>query len=131
MRRWGLILLLVFTLSLVFSSIALGQRREVEVNGLILDQTQTRIGQQFYENFVMFWESPSEIEDYNILVTEMASPIWGSWVRIEVNTVMVYEDLLKPRSENVEESAKKAVESVREYLYRLYEKEASEDMEVY
>ena len=79
MKRLGLILVLVFVLSLVFSSIALTQqRREVEVDGLIIDQTQTRIGQEFYQSFVTFWEAPSGIEDYNIVVTEMANPTWGS-----------------------------------------------------
>lgn len=58
MKRCGLISVLVFVLSLVFGSIALAQR-EVEVDGLIIDQTQTRIGQEFFQNFVTFWEAPS------------------------------------------------------------------------
>ena len=133
MKRLGLILVLVFVLSLVFSSIALTQqRREVEIDGLIIDQTQTRIGQEFYQSFVTFWEAPSGIEDYNIVIVEMANPTWGSWIWIEVGGLVskeiVYRETLKPRLEEIEETAKKGVEVVREYLYRLieYGKEVTE-----
>lgn len=127
MKRRGLVSVLVFVLSLVFGSTVLAQREEVEIDGLIIDQTQTRIGQEFYQNLVTFWEAPSGIKDYNILVTEMAGPFWGSWIGIEVNDVVVYRELLKPRSEEIEEAAKEGVESIKEYLYRLeeYEKEVS------
>jgi len=132
MKRWSLISTLVFILSLVFGSIASAQQKEVEVDGLIIDQTQTRIGQEFYQNFVTFWESPIGIENYNILVTEMASPTWGSWIWIEVGDLIskeiVYQEILKPRAEEIEDAAKKGVEVVKEYLYRLkeYGKDVSE-----
>ena len=135
MKRWGLISVfsvLIFVLSLVFGSAVLAQRGEVEIDGLIIDQTQTRIGQEFYQNFVTFWEAPLGIEDYNILITEMANPTWGSWIWIEVGGLVskeiVYRETLKPRLEEIEETAKKGVEVVREYLYRLieYGKEVTE-----
>jgi len=135
MKRWGLISVfsvLIFVLSLVFGSALLAQGGEVEIDGLIIDQTQTRIGQEFYQNFVTFWEAPPGIEDYNILITEMANPTWGSWIWIEVGGLVskeiVYRETLKPRLEEIEETAKKGVEVVREYLYRLieYGKEVAE-----
>lgn len=140
LKRWSLILVLafvlisvlVFVLSLIFGSIALSQPREVEMNGLIIDQTQTKIGQEFFQNFVTFWQAPSGIKNYNynILVTEMANR-WGSWIWIEVNNRKVYGELLKPRSEEIEETAKKGVESVKKCLYQLeeYEKEVSGEEE--
>ena len=135
MKRWGLISVfsaLVFMLSLVFGSTVLAQGGEVEVDGLIIDQTRTRIGQEFYQNFVTFWEAPLGIEDYNILITEMANPTWGSWIWIEVggfvSKEIVYREILKPRTEEIEEAAKKGVEKVKEHLYRLkeYGKEVTE-----
>ena len=132
MKRLSLISVLVFVLSLVFGSAVLAQRGEVEIDGLIIDQTQTRIGQEFYQNFVTFWEAPPGIEDYNIVIVEMANPTWGSWIWIEVGGLVskeiVYRETLKPRLEENEETAKKGVEVVREYLYRLieYGKEVTE-----
>ena len=130
MKRWGLISVfsvLVFMLSLVFGSIASAQQqREVEVDGLIVDQTQTRIGQEFYWNFVNVWEAPIGIKDhYNIFIIERASPAWGSWIWIEVggfvSKEIVYREMLKPRVEEIEKTAKKGVEVVKEHLYHLKE----------
>lgn len=135
MKRWGLISVfsvLIFVLSLVFGSAVLAQRGEVEIDGLIIDQTQTRIGQEFYQNFVTFWEAPLGIEDYNILITEMANPTWGSWIWVEVggfvSKEIVYREILKPRSEEIEKTAQKGVEVVKKYLYHLkeYGEEVSE-----
>jgi len=132
MKRLGLILVLVFVLSLVFGSAVLAQGGEVEIDGLIIDQTQTRIGQEFYQNFVTFWEAPLGIEDYNILITEMANPTWGSWIWVEVggfvSKEIVYREILKPRSEEIEKTAQKGVEVVKKYLYHLkeYGEEVSE-----
>ena len=132
MKRLSLISVLVFVLSLVFGSALLAQRGEVEIDGLIIDQTQTRIGQEFYQNFVTFWEAPLGIEDYNILITEMANPTWGSWIWVEVggfvSKEIVYREILKPRSEEIEKTAQKGVEVVKKYLYHLkeYGEEVSE-----
>ena len=135
MKRLSLISVLVFVLSLVFGSAVLAQRGEVEIDGLIIDQTQTRIGQEFYQNFVTFWEAPLGIEDYNILITEMANPTWGSWIWVEVggfvSKEIVYREILKPRSEEIEKTAQKGVEVVKKYLYHLKEygeEVAGEDM---
>ena len=132
MKRLSLISVLVFVLSLVFGSALLAQGGEVEIDGLIIDQTQTRIGQEFYQNFVTFWEAPLGIEDYNILITEMANPTWGSWIWVEVggfvSKEIVYREILKPKSEEIEETAQKGVEVVKKYLYHLkeYGEEVSE-----
>jgi len=132
MKRLSLISVLVFVLSLVFGSALLAQGGEVEIDGLIIDQTQTRIGQEFYQNFVTFWEAPLGIEDYNILITEMANPTWGSWIWVEVggfvSKEIVYREILKPRSEEIEKTAQKGVEVVKKYLYHLkeYGEEVSE-----
>lgn len=131
MKRLGLISLSIFTLSLFFGSVALAQQKEVEIDGLIIDRTQTKIGLELYQNFVTFWEAPEGIKDYNILIAEMASPAWGSLVWIEVGDLVgketVYQGILKPRPEEIEEAAKKGCEIVKEYLYRLeeYGKEAT------
>jgi len=80
---------------------------------LVIDQTETRIGHEFYWNFVNVWEAPAGIKDYNIFITERASPVWGSWIWIEVGDFVskeiVYQEILKSRSRSkeIEEAAKK------------------------
>jgi len=89
-----------------------------EISGLIIEETMTRIGYEFYENFFILWEASEGIKDYNIFINERAGP-WGSWVWIEIGRVdrkKVWEQVLRPRSEEIEEAAKKAVEAAKEYL---------------
>ena len=90
----------------------------LEISGLIIEETMTRIGYEFYEYFFLYWEAPEvEVKDYNILISEMATPLWGSWVRVYVDETTVWSRMLRPRSEDVEDSVKQAVEATNQYLY--------------
>ena len=85
-----------------------------EITGLIIEQTMTKIGYDFYEYFFLFWEPPSvKIGGYNILISERASPSWGSWVTIEVNGTAIWSRVLMPRSEEIEQAAKQAIQIPR------------------
>jgi curli production assembly/transport component CsgE len=88
-----------------------------EITGLIIEQTMTKIGYDFYEYFFLFWK-PAEvnIKDYNILIIERASSQWGSWVEVEVNGTVIWNRVLRPRSEEIEDAAKQAIEATKEYL---------------
>jgi curli production assembly/transport component CsgE len=102
-----------------------------EITGLIIEQTMTKIGYDFYEYFFLFWEAPQQvgIDDYNIFIFERASPMWGSWIWVVVNDSTIWDRVLKPRSTEIEDAAKEAIEVVKQYLvnYQQYEFE-SEDM---
>jgi len=96
-----------------------------EISGLIIEETMTRIGYEFYENFFILWEASEGIKDYNIFIDERASPLWGSWIQVKIDTTIVWSKILKPRSEEIEEAAEKAVEVTKEFLsrYEEYKKE--------
>lgn len=91
-----------------------------EITGLIIEQTMTKIGYEFYENFFILWEAPEGIKDYNIFINERAG-FWGSWVRVDIDTNVAWQKVLRPRSEEIEEAAKEAVEATKEYLSRYEE----------
>jgi hypothetical protein len=90
----------------------------VEITGLIIEQTMTRIGYDFYEYFFLLWEQPqvAQISDYNIYINERASPLWGSWVWVSVNDTVVWQNLLKPRAAEVEDAAKQAIAATKQFL---------------
>jgi len=119
-QRGVVVIAFVLGLGFTFAVTAQGEvkREEVEIDGLIIDQTQTRIGREFYQQFVTFWEAPEGIADYNIFIVEKATPQWGSVVWIKVNDVMVYRNVLRPRTEGIKEAVRKCAEITREYLYR-------------
>lgn len=102
-----------------------------EITGLIIEQTMTKIGYEFYECFFLLWEAPrmTEIQDYNIFINERASPLWGIWIWIDVNGTTVWNKVLRPRSAEVEEEAKEAIEATKQYLinYEQYQFQ-SEDL---
>ena len=130
MKRLKMDLILVFVLSLIFSSNVLAQPKETEVDGLILSQTQTTFGYEFYQSFVTFWKELEVTKDYTILILERANPIWGIWIEIEVKETTVYQHRLQPRSEEIESEAKEAVKSTRQYLldnYNILRREIKEN----
>lgn len=102
-----------------------------EITGLIIEQTMTKIGYEFYEYFSLLWEAPltTGIRDYNIIINERASPLWGSWIWIDVNGTTIWNQVLRPRSAEVEEAAKGAIETTKQYLanYEQYQFQ-SEDL---
>jgi curli production assembly/transport component CsgE len=97
----------------------------VGITGLIIEETMTKIGYDFYEYFYLLWEAPGEIpvKDYNIFISERASPLWGSWVQVRVDERIVWNSVLRPRSTEIEDAAKEAIEATKEYLvnYEQYQ----------
>jgi len=93
-----------------------------EIAGLIIEETMTKIGYEFYEQFFLQWKAPQVgLKHYNILIAERASPTWGSLVEVNVGETTVWSGVLRPRSEEIEEAAKQAIEAAKEYLNN-YEK---------
>ncbi len=103
----------------------------MEITGLIFEETMTKIGYDFYEYFFLLWEAPQGIgvKDYNILISEKASPLWGSWVQVAVDETAVWSRVLRPRSEEIEDAAKEAIAATQQYLYNYEQYQfQSEDM---
>ncbi len=123
----GLLFCLLFFIVIESFSGLIAFAQDVEIDYLIIDQTQTRIGHEFYRDFITFWEPPMGIKDYNIFISEKANARWGSWIQVEVGGLIsknaVYKKLLKPRSGNAEEEAKIAIRAVRKHFTHLQEYE--------
>jgi curli production assembly/transport component CsgE len=127
--RRGTFLLLLF-LSLAYCP-GVWAQKDIEIEGLLIDQTRSRIGHEFYQNFVSFWEAPAGAGHYNLVISEQNEPRYGSWVSIGINDNLVYRAPVKPRAEDIAESAQEAIEVVRDFLSRWEEYEKSleeEDM---
>lgn len=88
-----------------------------EIVGLIYEETMTRIGYEFYETFTLLWESPELDQiDYNILISEKASPLWGCWITLSINDQIIWQTILSPRSTEVEDAVNEAILACQEYL---------------
>jgi curli production assembly/transport component CsgE len=100
------------------------------ISGLVLDETMTRIGREFFEQFCLLWEAPTTgLSGYNVIISEKASPMWGVWIMVSVDDVPIWSKVLKPRSEEIEAEIEEARAIVYEYVsnYEQYQVQ-TEDM---
>jgi len=107
---------LIHFLLLVDTGLSQASDTGMEVDGLILNQTKTRTGHEFYRQFATLWEAPADANEINIVIIENATPQWGSIIQIKVNEAVVFLSLAKPGDAAIKELAGKAVERARQYL---------------
>ncbi|WP_299702167.1 CsgE family curli-type amyloid fiber assembly protein [uncultured Pontibacter sp.] len=89
---------------------------DLEVDGLIVDETITKIGRDFYDLFNRQWETPPNVKNYTILIQERPTRGNGAYVLIVVNDEPVFEYILQPRYDMVEEVSTYAVTIITEYV---------------
>lgn len=133
MRRTRTHLFLTAGAVALILSVCLAPGGAAEIDGLIIDRTQTRIGYEFYCTFCLGWEAPvlERTPDYSLNIVERASPQWGSWVRVLVNDAVVYQKVLQPRQGDIEDEARGAIAATARYLvdeFLARERMLDEDM---
>ena len=123
-QRQTYLLIYGMVICLIFFVVSEGNASDLEINELIMDQTQTHAGREFFEYFSQIWESPHGITDYNITIHERATAQWGDWVWVEVAVGFmegqtVFKSVIKPNTPGIEEKAREAVLAARAYLIRF------------
>jgi curli production assembly/transport component CsgE len=88
----------------------------LEIDGLILNETKTKAGTEFYDFFYTKWVAPLEAFDFIISIEELPGRGRGSQVSIKVNDHLVFRRGLQPRSDLIEEVANIAVQIVQRHL---------------
>jgi len=88
----------------------------LEIDGLILDETRTKMGRDFYELFYKKWSPPIGTSDFLITIKELPSRGIGARVSIVVNENVVLSRFLQPRGDIVEEQANISIVFVKRYL---------------
>jgi len=88
----------------------------LEIDGLILDETRTKMGRDFYELFYNKWIPPAGSNDFLITIKELPSRGIGARVSIVVNNDVVLSRFLQPRGDIVEQQANISISYVRRYL---------------
>ncbi len=88
----------------------------LEIDGLIVDETRTRMGSDFYDLFYTHWEEPPDARHFTIIITEEPIPQMGTRMTLKVNDQSVAQFVLQPRYEVIEELAKQSVQFLRQHL---------------
>lgn len=80
----------------------------MEIDGLVVDETITKVGRDFYDLFFARWQRPRDAYNYTIVVQEQPLPNLGTLVKVLVNDEVAYQSRLQPRYELIEEAARQA-----------------------
>ncbi len=109
-----------FALVLFMTPAAQGQMASDEglgITGLVLDETKTKGGHDFYEFFTVNWNAVKGLE-YTLRIMEQPDRARGSFIKVLINDRQVYFQRLNPRTDAIEEAAKQAVQRTRYILVR-------------
>jgi curli production assembly/transport component CsgE len=90
----------------------------VEIDGLIIDRTLTRLGRDFYVAFSMKMNSKYDGIDVNLTVKERPTALSGSIIGVYHFDKVIYRGALSPGQRQADEKADQAIESVNQYIIR-------------
>uniref|UniRef100_A0ABW6BX33 Curli production assembly/transport component CsgE n=1 Tax=Pontibacter toksunensis TaxID=1332631 RepID=A0ABW6BX33_9BACT len=89
---------------------------DLEIDGLIVDKTITKVGRDFYDVFQRQWEAPPMAQNFTIQIEELPSRGNITVVSLSVNEDKLFEQPLQPRYDIIEEVATYMVGVVYDYL---------------
>lgn len=78
--------------------------------GVVVDQTITVVGQNFYQMFVSVWRDKPNQDQFSIAIREKPSARWGNEIWVEYAQRRVFQATLPPNSSNIRAIADLAVE---------------------
>lgn len=87
-----------------------------ESSGLVVDQTITKIGHDFYDQFYSKWEAPAGNDDFIIVVSERPARGNNAIVTVTVNDEEILELPLQAKYDLIEETAQQAIEYASAFL---------------
>lgn len=80
-----------------------------EIDGLVVDETQTKIGRDFYDVFYARWNPPEGAVNYTVRVQEQPLPNLGTRISVRVNDEVAFQGMLQPRYDFIESAAQQAI----------------------
>lgn len=89
---------------------------EIEIDGLLVDDTKTKSGKDFYDLFYGGWEAPVAAKNYSITVSEKPFRLTSTQVVVSINDNPVYQSILQPRQDIIEALAEEAIATTQNYL---------------
>lgn len=89
---------------------------DIEVAGIIIDATQTKIGKDFYDLFYQQWNQLEALPKQSITISEKALPQLGSQISVEVEDYLVFQQNIQPRYEIIEQMTEYALQQALLYV---------------
>lgn len=115
-----LILTLAFLInsevSAAFIADSLEKNISLEINGLLVDETQSKTAKEFYDMFYNQWTIPELAFQYSIIFSEKPMPRFGTLITIKINEQQIFQNFVQPRYERIEEMVELALRKTLLYL---------------
>jgi len=86
------------------------------LDGLVLDETRTKVGRDFYDIFYQNWRAPQDARNFTIRISEQPTPNLGTIISVSVNGTDTFRHRLQPRYEFIEEASQYAVRMTYNHL---------------
>lgn len=87
-----------------------------DLDGMVLDETRSKTGREFYGSFFSSWTKPEGVQNYTIRISEKPGPGLVSAVFVEVNHENIFQMRLQPGDQRVRKAAEYAVSRTLEHL---------------
>ncbi|MGM0589416.1 MAG: CsgE family curli-type amyloid fiber assembly protein [Bacteroidota bacterium] len=81
----------------------------LEINGLIINETRSKIGDQFFNVFYQHWQAPDKAPDFMLTIEEKPMPSMGTLVTVLIDNTAIFQTKLQPRYQVIEQQALRAV----------------------
>lgn len=94
---------------------------EIEIDGLLVDDTKTKTGKDFYDLFYESWEAPKEAKNYTITISEKPFRLSSTLIVVLINDTPVYQSVLQPRQDVIEGLSIDAISTTQNYLVNYEE----------
>jgi curli production assembly/transport component CsgE len=92
---------------------------EIEIDGLIIDETKTKAGREFYELFYSHWFAPQDARDYTIYIAEEPARGRSTIIRVSINEHIIFRQYLQSRYDVIEELSGNAIIAATRKLKKL------------
>jgi curli production assembly/transport component CsgE len=88
-----------------------------EIDGVIMDETLSKSGRDFYELFFANFIKPQGYKNYYIKIKERPFRMSTTLIEVYLKEQLMYQQILKRRFDEVEEMAKESVEVIQYQMY--------------
>ncbi|KZN51928.1 hypothetical protein N476_00980 [Pseudoalteromonas luteoviolacea H33] len=101
---------------------------EVELGGLVMDQSISRFGYQFYYDFSQLWREVPNTSGVNITIKETVLPRAGTRLDVRMNRHLVYSTAMGRRGGSLDERVEAALFAVMDAMASAQHQQRSPDL---
>lgn len=88
----------------------------LEIDGLIVKDTRTKHGGDFYDHFYRNWEAPPNARNFTITIRELPYRLNMTMIIVRINDNEIFRSVLQPRQEIIVSLANYAISRAEEFL---------------